>query len=81
MGKENTMTIYDLNPGDKGSILKYNCDCQETQRMRELGLLENTRFQVIRFAPFGGPVEIRYRGYHLSIGKTMAQLLEIKRNG
>lgn len=37
------------------------------RRLMEMGLLPGTRVQVLGRAPFGDPIEIRLRGYRLSI--------------
>ena len=33
----------------------------------EMGLLVGTEVELVRFAPLGDPVEIKVRGYHLTI--------------
>lgn len=64
--------LYDLKPGDVAVVKNYTSASRETARLRDLGLVEGTRFRVIRYAPFGDPVEIKLRGFHLSIGKSTA---------
>jgi len=41
-------------------------------RLREMGLLAGTRLTLIRTAPLGDPIEIKLRGYHLTLRKTEA---------
>lgn len=41
-------------------------------RLREMGLLVGTSVTLIRTAPLGDPLEIRVRGYNLSIRKADA---------
>ena len=41
-------------------------------RLREMGLLAGTKLSLIRVAPLGDPLEIKLRGYHLTIRKTEA---------
>ena len=41
-------------------------------RLREMGLLVGTRITLIRTAPLGDPLEIKVRGYHLTLRKTEA---------
>ena len=41
-------------------------------RLREMGLLVGTRVTLIRTAPLGDPLEIKVRGYHLTLRKTEA---------
>jgi ferrous iron transport protein A len=41
-------------------------------RLREMGLLAGTRLTLIRAAPMGDPLEIKLRGYHLTLRKSEA---------
>jgi len=41
-------------------------------RLREMGLLAGTRLTLIRTAPLGDPIEIKLRGYYLTLRKTEA---------
>jgi ferrous iron transport protein A len=41
-------------------------------RLREMGLLPGTPITLIRAAPLGDPLEIKVRGYHLSLRKSEA---------
>jgi ferrous iron transport protein A len=41
-------------------------------RMREMGLLVGTRLTLVRTAPLGDPIEIKLRGYHLTLRKVDA---------
>ena len=42
-------------------------------RLREMGLLSGTRITLVRCAPFGDPMEIKVRGYHLTLRKSEAE--------
>lgn len=42
-------------------------------RLREMGLLPGTRVTLLRTAPLGDPLEIKVRGYNLSLRKTEAE--------
>ena len=42
-------------------------------RLREMGLLAGTRLTLVRTAPLGDPIEIKLRGYHLTLRKTEAE--------
>ncbi len=41
-------------------------------RLREMGLLTGTRVTLVRTAPLGDPIEIKLRGYHLTLRKAEA---------
>ena len=42
-------------------------------RLREMGLLTGTHVTLVRTAPLGDPIEIKLRGYHLTLRKTEAE--------
>ena len=42
-------------------------------RLREMGLLAGTKLTLIRTAPMGDPIEIKVRGYHLTLRKSEAE--------
>lgn len=42
-------------------------------RLREMGLLVGTPITLVRTAPMGDPLEIKVRGYHLTMRKTEAE--------
>lgn len=41
-------------------------------RLREMGLLPGTRVTLVRTAPLGDPLEIKVRGYHLTLRRSEA---------
>ncbi len=42
-------------------------------RLREMGLLTGTKLTLVRAAPLGDPLEIKVRGYHLTLRKAEAE--------
>jgi ferrous iron transport protein A len=42
-------------------------------RLREMGLITGTRVTLVRTAPLGDPLEIKLRGYHLTLRKSEAE--------
>jgi len=42
-------------------------------RLREMGLLVGTSITLVRTAPMGDPIEIKVRGYHLTLRKSEAE--------
>jgi len=43
----------------------------------EMGLLPGTQVEVVRVAPLGDPIELRVRGYSLSIRRNEAMGIEV----
>jgi Fe2+ transport system protein FeoA len=70
------MTLSNLQPGNRATITGWATHSPPI-RLLELGLLPGTEVEVIRFAPLGDPIDLKVRGYHLSIRKAEAALLEV----
>lgn len=49
------------------------------KRLLAMGLTPGTEFSVTRFAPMGDPVEIKLRGFSLTLRKDEAAVLQIER--
>jgi ferrous iron transport protein A len=47
------------------------------QRLLEMGLTAGTVVSVVRPAPLGDPLEVRVRGYRLSVRKDDARLVRV----
>ena len=43
-----------------------------------MGLTPGEKIEVIRFAPLGDPVEVKIRGYLLSLRREEAELIQIE---
>lgn len=73
------MQVSDLSVGQKAVIITLNQgDKAYRQRLLSMGLLPGTEFTVQRIAPLGDPIEIRVRGFALSLRKAEANILTIK---
>jgi len=44
----------------------------------EMGIVPGASVRVIKSAPFGDPLEIRVRGYHLAIRRSEAEQIEVQ---
>jgi len=65
LGSQATVTEIKLPPASKA-------------RLMEMGLLTGTKVELIRFAPLGDPVEIKVRGYNLTLRKHEAEQILVK---
>jgi Fe2+ transport system protein FeoA len=74
-----TTTLREMRPGDKGVVVGWTDD-EAPIRLLEMGLLEGTEFEIVRLAPFGDPIDIRIRGYHLSLRKADAARIRVERH-
>jgi len=71
----NIVSLDKLQPGEEGVIQGYSEARELHQRLKELGLVKGTRVKVRRCAPWGDPIELAVRGYHLSIRKQDAKYI------
>jgi ferrous iron transport protein A len=72
-------TLNSLQIGERGRIVGFDLPAGQRQRLLEMGLTAGTEFEVVRFAPMGDPLDIKVRGYHLSLRKSEAQGIRIAR--
>ena len=71
--------LSQLSPGDKGRIAGFNLPGESLSRLFEMGLTNGAAVEVVRFAPLGDPIDIKVRGYHLSLRKREAAGIQIER--
>lgn len=67
--------LSSLTPGSKATVAEIRIPPEHRARLLEMGLLTGTPVELIRFAPMGDPIEIRVRGYNLSLRRHEAELI------
>ena len=65
-------TLADLPSGARGVVRSVRCARSVARRLMEMGVLPGTPIRVVRVAPLGDPIELRLRGYALSIRRSEA---------
>lgn len=68
----NTQPLTSVPPGAKATIAEIKLPTETRPRLMEMGLLVGTPVELVRFAPLGDPVEIKVRGYNLTLRKHEA---------
>jgi len=74
---ERTTTAADLKPRQKGVVVKINRQGAIAKRLAEMGVGRGTLLEFKRAAPLGDPIDIKVKGYHLSLRKSEAADIEI----
>lgn len=72
------MTLRDLKPGETGKIVSVGGKGALRRRLLEMGLTPGTEVFVQKRAPLGDPIEIRVRGYQLTLRKDDAAQIGIE---
>lgn len=74
---EARITLDQLQPGQSATIRKVGGVGALRHRLMDMGLTGGTAVVVVKRSPLGDPVDYLVRGYHLSLRKAEAQLIEV----
>lgn len=72
------MTLDKLPVGQEAVITRVGGEGALRCRFLDMGLIPKTRVLVRKTAPMGDPLELRLRGYTLTIRKADAQQIEVE---
>ena len=64
--------------GSSVTVAEIKVSPESRPRLMEMGLLVGTAVELVRFAPLGDPVEIKVRGYHLTLRKHEAEQIFVR---
>lgn len=70
--------LNELKTGDTGIIMSFKGKGSLRKHMMEMGLVKGSDIEVKRVAPLGDPIEIKIKGYSLSLRKEEAKNIEIE---
>lgn len=70
--------LNDVRPGERCKVVKITSKGNLFKRLTEMGLTTGTIIEVERVAPLGDPVEMKVKGYHLSLRKDEASKIEVE---
>ena len=67
-----SIKLSELAVGASATVQEFPKQGAAFLRLREMGLIAGTRVTLVRTAPLGDPLEIKVRGYHLTLRKSDA---------
>ena len=70
--------LTSVGVGRTATVAEIKLPPESRPRLMEMGLLVGTRIELVRFAPMGDPVEIKVRGYNLTLRKHEAEQIFVK---
>ena len=73
-----SIKLSELPVGASATVREFPKTGSAFIRLREMGLLAGTRVTLIRTAPLGDPLEIKLRGYNLTLRKTEADYVLVE---
>lgn len=70
--------LAELGPGDRARVTGVAGDADAVRRLMDLGLIRGTTLEVIRTAPLGDPMEVKLRGYMLTLRRAEAEHITVE---
>ena len=64
--------LADLKPKERGKIVRVGGGGDIRRRILDMGVVPQTEVEVERVAPLGDPIEVKVKGYHLSLRRKEA---------
>jgi len=65
--------LSELPVGAQALVCEFPKQGSAFLRLREMGLMPGTSLTLIRTAPLGDPIEVKVRGYNLTLRKSEAE--------
>ena len=73
------MKLKDIEIGKEVKIVGYESkDRQYRQKLLRMGLVKNVTFTITRRAPMGDPIEIKLKGFSLTLRKDESDALKVE---
>lgn len=73
-----TISLTDLPEGLDALVTAVKGDGTAVRRLMEMGVVPGAPVRVIKSAPFGDPIEIRVKRYHLALRKNEAAAVTVE---
>ncbi|MHB9024679.1 MAG: metal-dependent transcriptional regulator [Armatimonadota bacterium] len=73
-----SLSLTTLQPGQKGAIVTITAQGSLRRRMLDMGLTPGTLIEIERVAPLGDPVEVKVKGYHLSLRREETACITVE---
>jgi len=71
-------TLKETKVGETVKVLKLNGAGAVKRRIMDMGITKGAEVFIRKVAPLGDPIELKVRGYELSLRKVDAELIEVE---
>jgi len=75
--QDKSVLLGSLSQGQSGVVYDFVEESDTCARLEEMGVTPGERVEIVRYAPLGDPIEIRIRGYLLTLRKEEADLIKV----
>lgn len=70
--------LSELKPKEKGRVVKVAGKGGVYRRILDMGVVSGTMVEVERVAPLGDPIQIKVKGYNLTLRKEEASNIQVE---
>ena len=70
--------LAELKPGERARVASVGGEHDAARRLMDLGLIRGTTVEVVRRAPLGDPIEVRLRGFMLTLRRSEAEHITVE---
>ena len=71
-------SLRDVSIGETVKVVKIHGEGAIKRRIMDMGITRHVEIYVRKVAPLGDPMELKVRGYELSIRKADAEMIEVE---
>ncbi len=70
--------LDELKEGEKGIIKSFNSDSELKIRLMGLGFVKGSEIELKKIAPLRDPIDIKIKGYNISLRKNEAKNIDVE---
>ena len=71
-------TLRDVMVGETVRVVKLHGEGAVKRRIMDMGVTKGVEIYLRKVAPLGDPIELKVRGYELSLRKADAEMIEVE---
>ena len=72
------MTLKHIQPGTRVTVVRLTGHGKIKRRLMDMGIIPGTEMEVQKVAPLGDPIEIKCKGYNLSLRQEEADTIDVE---
>ena len=70
--------LYKTKKGKKVRVVDIECSDFVRRKIMDMGIVKGTILEVVSIAPFGDPINLLVRGYHLTLRRKEAEKIIVE---
>ena len=71
--------LIEVKPGDRVKIIDFGSKSITRRKLQQYGLFAGDTAQVVRIAPFAGPILLNVNGREIALGESIAAQILVER--